>query len=139
MIAATVLEERLVPIYALGLGILLVLLSVVTPHERSVTAWIPAAFGGVFIILGLLGFRPALRKHAMHAAAGLALLGAVGAGIRAASAGMRFAQGKDVNSNALASQCVMTVLCLAFLAMCIRTFVMARRARMRSPTEKAAV
>src|SRR5947209_20632878 len=44
----------------------------------SPTALIPAFFGAVLAICGLLAFKDNLRKHAMHAAAVVGLLGALG-------------------------------------------------------------
>ena len=39
------------------------------------TALIPAGFGALFLVLGLLALKASLRKHAMHVAAMLGLLG----------------------------------------------------------------
>src|SRR5438034_230558 len=43
------------------------------------TALIPAYFGTALLILGLLALKDSLRKHAMHVAAMVGLLGVVGA------------------------------------------------------------
>ena len=48
--------------------------------SESVTALIPAFFGVPMVIAGLLARQEKFLKHAMHAAALLALLGAAGAG-----------------------------------------------------------
>ncbi len=45
------------------------------PDKQSVTALIPAFFGAALIVCGLLAFAKKWRKHAMHAAAGIGLLG----------------------------------------------------------------
>ena len=42
--------------------------------KSSVTALIPAIAGVLSLGIGILGYKPAMRKHAMHAAVGLALL-----------------------------------------------------------------
>ena len=47
--------------------------------QTSVTALIPAFFGVPFLLLGLVALKDGLRKHAMHAASLLALLGVIGA------------------------------------------------------------
>ena len=44
----------------------------------SVTALIPAFFGAVFVILALVARHESARKHAMHAAVALGLLGFLG-------------------------------------------------------------
>ena len=43
--------------------------------RESITALIPSFFGGIVLIMGLIAFKEDLRKHAMHGAAGLSLLG----------------------------------------------------------------
>jgi hypothetical protein len=57
-----------------------------SPQENpSPTALIPAGFGVVLIVLGIVAHRASARMHAMHAAAAIALLGLgwpAGAGLR---------------------------------------------------------
>ena len=93
--------------------------------HRSATALTPAGLGAVFIILGLLARKDSLRKHAMHLAA---LLGLIGFGVSIwrviVSAGK-----EDVKPLALGSQAGMAVICAAFVGLCINSFVQARRAR----------
>jgi len=67
------------PKITVGLGVILFLLGIVgyiLVDGASKTALIPSFFGVVFIILGGLAVANLnLRKHLMHGAAGLALLG----------------------------------------------------------------
>jgi uncharacterized membrane protein (UPF0136 family) len=59
-----------------ALLIVLGILGYVLTGSQHPTALIPTYFGIVFAILGLLvTFKPTTRKHAMHAAVTLALLG----------------------------------------------------------------
>src|SRR5581483_1239793 len=44
-------------------------------EHRSVTALIPAFFGLALVLLGLLAFKEHLRKHVMHLAAMIGLIG----------------------------------------------------------------
>ena len=90
----------------------------------SITALIPAAFGIVLVALGFLARSEALRKHAMHAAAAVALLGMIGALIPLirTPAGVRPAM-------AVYSQVAMVILTGLFVAMCVRSFIAARKAR----------
>jgi hypothetical protein len=99
----------------------------------SPTALIPAAFGVVLGICGLLAFKPGLRKHVMHLAAVIALIGALGAPYPIIK---RLLKGSDIGFHepAVISAFVTTLLCLLFLAMCVNSFVQARRARQRSAT-----
>jgi uncharacterized membrane protein len=87
---------------------------------KSITALIPAFAGLPILILGLVGLVDSLRKHAMHAAAALGLLGVLAPLVRMSSAGLS-------RSAATASQVIMLLLCAAFLALCIKSFVDARR------------
>lgn len=93
--------------------------------ERSPTALIPTGFGAILILLGFFTLiRPGLRKHLMHAAAAVGLLGALGGlGMFAArfpSRGLVLATG---------SMLTMGLLCAAFVALCVRSFIAARKAR----------
>ena len=65
---------------AIIFGIALVLLGVVgyfsaDADHRSVTAFIPAFVGAPLVLCGVIAMNPAVRKHAMHFAAVLGLLG----------------------------------------------------------------
>jgi hypothetical protein len=93
------------------------------------TALIPAAFGAGLVICGLVTLaRPGARKHAMHFAALLGVLGLVGALMRPV---MKLAKGEaiDYGSAAFRSQAAMAALCLLFVILCVRSFINARRAR----------
>lgn len=90
----------------------------------SVTALIPALFGVLLIVLGLVARNERYRKHAMHAAAAVALLGLIGAlppFLRGIGAGRADA--------AVISQGVMVALTAIFVGLCVKSFVDARRAR----------
>lgn len=119
----------------LALGVALMALTLALPHH-SPTAWIPFGFGIAFLPLGALADRPALRKHVMHLAAGLALLGLMGAGFRAVSSTVNMVQGADVNHVALASTAAMASLCAVFLVLCVRSFVTARRRQAQHRAEE---
>jgi hypothetical protein len=90
----------------------------------SFTALIPAAFGILLLVLGFLARSDAARRHAMHAAAAVALVGFLGAimSLLRTPAGVR-------SDAALYSQLAMVVLTGAFVVLCVRSFIAARRAR----------
>jgi hypothetical protein len=110
-------------------GLLLIVLGVasyVTTGRSSVTALIPAFFGAVLVICALIARNEALRKHAMHAAVAVGLLGAIAAlarGVPAALAG-------DAARPAVMSQLVMGVLLLIYVALGVQSFIAARKARL---------
>lgn len=111
-------------------GALLIILGVggyVLTGAQSITALIPALAGVVFTILGAVALKPPARKHAMHAAAALALLGFLGT-LPGVIKLARWAGGTEpARPAAVISQSIMAGLCLIFLVICIRSFVQARR------------
>lgn len=94
----------------------------------SVTALIPAVFGFLLLLLGFLARSEAARRHAMHAAAVVALVGCAGAlfSLVRSPTGLR-------PTIAVFSQAAMVVLTAVFLVLCVRSFGAARRARAGRP------
>jgi hypothetical protein len=114
------------PSITLVYGLLLIALGAyyyVATGQASVTALIPAFFGVVILILAILARRPGLLKHVMHAAAALALLAFLG-GV----SGLIKVLGGDAG-NAAREQALMAVVSLVFVALAVRSFIEARRAR----------
>ena len=92
-------------------------------------ALIPAYFGAVFLILGLLAMQEKMRKHAMHAAAVVALLGCLGT-VDGVINAIRWALGTPpIVPMMVAAKSVMSVLCALFEALCVKSFIDARKAR----------
>lgn len=122
----------------IAFGVLMILLGVggfVATGSQHYTALIPAAFGVVFFALGAMARNPALRKHAMHTAALLALVG-FGAVVPGVVKLVRWLTGTPPaaeRQGAVISQSIMAALMLIFLVMCIKSFVDARRARHANP------
>ncbi|MDA1184131.1 MAG: hypothetical protein O2930_05740 [Acidobacteria bacterium] len=90
----------------------------------SPTALIPAWFGLPLVVLGYLSRSEAMRKHAMHAAATIALVGFGGAVFSL----MRTPAGPS-SAMATFSQAAMVLLMAVFVGLCVRSFRDARRAR----------
>ena len=94
------------------------------PKGNSPTALIPAGFGAVLVLCGLIAhFKPAARKHFMHLAAVVALLGAVGGVMPLRSNHF------DMTMAGAVSGLMMIALCLLFVLLCVRSFARARIAR----------
>jgi hypothetical protein len=111
-----------------------------TPKEDGslpMTALIPAYIGGALAVLGALGFVSGLRKHVMHVAAMVGLFGVLGGLmplIRQASKG----EGIDLLAPSVRAGLMMTVICAAFVFLCIQSFIAARKAReAKAAAEKA--
>lgn len=95
----------------------------------SITALIPAFFGAVLALLGWLALNERFRKHTMHFAAMIGLLGFLGAA-RGLGGLMDLLSGSEVQRPAaVISQSVMAILMAVFVAFCVRSFIDARRAR----------
>jgi hypothetical protein len=120
------------PALANTFGGLLVAIGLITfglSESKSPTALIPAYLGGMLVICGILAAKkPNLRKHMMHVAA---LLGLLGTSVLfmvtpklLGGSGLGLAQG---------SQLATGILSLIFLVLCIRSFIAARRARTELP------
>lgn len=110
-------------------GILLILIGVIgyvagtLDNKASVTALIPAFFGIVLALLGVAArAKENLRKHLMHFALLIALLGFVMPTGRLVSR-----LGELSLTMAVISQIAMALICLLFLVLGIKSFVDARR------------
>lgn len=117
---------------AMTVGVLLTLLGLVAylgTGRESVTALIPAFFGLPILLLGWLGRAEARRKHAMHAAAVLAVLGLAGSARGLPQAWQLIAGGDVARPLAAVIQALMALICLIFVVLAVRSFVAARRAR----------
>ena len=105
-------------------------------QEFKLGTWlIPSGVGVPLIVLGAIAtISPASKKHVMHAAVTLALLGGLVAlvqGVRQL-VGMLF-QGKDILPLAAGMIWAMTVLCFVFVGLCVQSFIAAKKARENSP------
>ena len=119
------------PITSIVCGALLILVGIVgemyglSTGHASPTALIPAAFGLILLLLGLFSrTNEPLRKHLMHAAAAVALIGFL---LTAGRLLMKF--GELAMTAAVVSQAAMALVCLAFVLLAVRSFTEARRQR----------
>ena len=122
-----------IPKLSINIGIIMILLggiAYVASGAASITALIPAFFGIAFGALGILGKRSeAMRKHAMHAALLLAILGLGGSFGGLISLFSMLGGETPERLNAVIAQAVMAALCMLFLVAGIRSFIEARKAR----------
>jgi uncharacterized membrane protein YoaK (UPF0700 family) len=97
------------------------LIAYVVTGFASVTALLPALLGLVLVILGLVARRVSAHQHAIHAALVMALLGALGSA--QPLGGLPDAEPAAITS-------LLTILvCVAYLALGVRSFINARKAR----------
>lgn len=122
------------PNLTLFFGTCLVLVGVIgyfATGRASITALIPAFVGLLLVVFGALARSPGRRKHMMHAAAAVGLLGFLAAAGRLMGALMRDA---DPKLSTVTSLALMAMLCGIFVVLCVASFVSARR---RPPEETA--
>jgi hypothetical protein len=114
---------------AITIGVLLILLGLggfAGSETHAPTALIPAYIGAVLALLGVVvAAKPAARKHAMHAAAAISLLGGAMAAWRLVKA---LSAGTATNLQ-LVSFVGTTALCFLFVILAVRSFIAARKAR----------
>jgi hypothetical protein len=102
-------------------------------ENPSPTALIPCGFGIVLIALGIAAHRASARKHAMHAAAAVALLGFLLGGGRAFMKLGNLVSDDVSVRRPVAMTALMALVCLILVFACIGSFVAARRRRSQAP------
>jgi hypothetical protein len=110
----------------IGFGIVLIVLGLggyFGTDMVSLTALIPAAFGLLLVVFGALAMDDKRRKMAMHIAVTVGLLGFLG------DVSTLISRGAIEKPAALIAQSIMAVLMAVYVAMCVKSFIDARRKR----------
>jgi hypothetical protein len=110
-------------------GVILIVLGIASYQltgRTSFTAMIPALFGAVLVVCALVARKEAARRHAMHAAVAVALIGAIAALAR----GVPAAMSGGASRPAVMAQLAMGILLLIYVALGVQSFIAARKARM---------
>ncbi len=124
------------PLTTIVCGVLLIILGLggyaygmADGGSASLTALIPALFGLILAALGAAAQKMEnLRKHIMHGAIVIGLLGF----LATASSFLKIPAllaGTAERPAAVTSQLIMSLICLAFIILCVKSFIDARRAR----------
>ena len=92
--------------------------------SKALTALIPAGFGLLIALCGILASRKRLRKPALHTAAGLALIGFL---LPAGRLAMVISRGDFTWKLATVMLGVAAVICLGFLGLSLKSCVETRR------------
>lgn len=119
------------PKLAIVFGVILdVIGTVAFVMTGAATSLIPSFFGTVILLCGIVALvRPGLRKHVMHVAALFGLLGTAGGlGMGLPKLGTLL-DGTAQRPMAVSMQLAMGVICLVFVALCVKSFIDARRAK----------
>lgn len=94
---------------------------------QSPTALIPAALGLLLAVAG--GFSLKSLKHGGHAAATVGLLGFLGTAKSLVNLPALVSGGIAAVGAAALTKMIMAVLCIVFVALCVKSFIDARKAR----------
>ena len=119
------------PSITIALGVALIIVGLAgyfLTGGASLTALIPAAFGVAIALAGVVARDDRMRKHAMHAAVLVALIGFLGS-VRGVLQIGALLDGTATRPAAVVSQAIMAVLTLGYIVLAVRSFVQARRAR----------
>lgn len=121
------------PSTSIFFGFLLILLGVfgygygMLNGNASPTALIPAIFGVLLIVFGALArSRENLRRHLMHAAVVVGLLGFL-ATVSSFFKIPALLAGTAERPAAVITQALMAVICLVFVILCVKSFIDARK------------
>jgi hypothetical protein len=128
-----ILEITPVANITIAVGLILVGLGVggwVATDMASVTALIPAFFGAPLVVLGALARQDNMRKHAMHTAVLIGLVGLIGSAVMVVGTLSRPTIERPI---AFWMQVGMAVVCAGFVALCVKSFIDARRQRTQEP------
>jgi hypothetical protein len=120
-----------VPATTIALGAALIVLGLggyLLTGAVSLTALIPAAFGLLLVLAGVLARDERRRMHAMHAAVVIALLGFLGSARGLLGIG-KLLDGTAVRPAAIVAQTIMALLTLGYIVIAVRSFIQARKAR----------
>ncbi len=98
--------------------------------EKPLTALIPGVFGAILVLCALIALvKPTLRKHVMHLAALVGLLGVAGGFMPIYRQTVKLGKPFDPTAPSVMSGIIFSLLCLIFLVLCVRSFIAARKAR----------
>jgi hypothetical protein len=120
------------PRAAIAFGVVLSLIGIlfyVVTAAVSPTALIPTLIGLLLILAGALALREGWRAHAMHLAAMVGTLGLLGCLPGLVKLPVLLAGSPVARPMAVVEQSITAVVCLVFVALCVRSFVRARRSR----------
>lgn len=90
---------------------------------------IPGIVGLLLTICGIVALNEGVRKHAMHGAAMIGSLGALATIGKGSMDLVKWLSGGDVNGRAMTFVWLMAIICAAFVGVCVKSFIDARKRR----------
>ena len=116
----------------IGFGVVLIVLGLggyIGSNMVSPTALIPAGFGILLLIFGVLARDDKRRKLAMHIAVTVGLLGFIGTVSGLFELPTLLSGGTVARPGAVISKSIMAALMAVYVGMCVKSFIDARRKR----------
>lgn len=118
----------------IGFGVVLAIIGIaffVATGSTHPTALIALWFGIALILCGVLALTEDARRRMlwMHIAVTIGLIGFIFPGVMAIKEWVSAHGGTLAHAPAVEEQAVMSVVCLVFTALCVRSFIAARRSR----------
>lgn len=108
-------------------------------ENPSLTALIPLLFGAILAVCGIIARNPNLRKHVMHFAVTVGLVGFLMAfGRLFMKLNVIVSDDPTVDRFPIRIVFAMGVVCLLFVVLCIGSFIAARRRRNKAPETASA-
>ena len=118
------------PRITIGYAILLIALGMVgyfALGRSSATALIPTFVGLIFLVMGIVAHKDALRQRMMHAAVVLAVVAVIGSVGGVVDVVSMLTGGEVARPAAAVSKAVMAILSLVYLGFSAKSFLAARR------------
>jgi len=119
----------------IGFGVVLIVLGLggyFASDMVSPTALIPAAFGILLVIFGVMARDDKRRKLAMHIAVTVGLLGFIGTVSGLFELPTLLSGGTVARPGAVISKSIMAALMAVYVGMCVKSFIDARRKRVNA-------
>jgi len=127
------LHRRPMPLVTLLVGALLLLVGIfgfAASQSHALHALVPAALGALLIVCAAVARNEKARKHAMHVAVVLGLVGFLGGVPGLFHVPALLAGTSTLPPVAVASRSATAILCLAYVVVAVRSFIQARRSRL---------
>ena len=104
---------------------------------KSPTQFIPMMLGTPLLFCGVVALNPHRRKHTMHVAAVIGLLGAIAGAARATYCLLEFAGGNEIDWYGFKVIVAMSVISTIFVVICVVSFRQARRRKAAGISEQS--
>jgi sugar phosphate permease len=104
---------------------------------KSPTQFIPMMLGIPVLFCGVVALNPHRRRHAMHVASAIGLLGAIAGAARAMYCLLELASGNEIDRYGFKIIGAMSVICTIFVMICVVSFIQARRRKAAGVPDKS--